>query len=630
MAAWYILLASVFLQSAAAVKAFLLIRSSGRRLAWILIVVAMVLIIGRRIVNLWNSWGNPAPVWERATLEAGLNFALSACMLAGVWLIGPMFHAFARAHGKLKVSEAAARRQAEELEMVYQHSPVGLAVLDRQLRYIRINEMLATMNGRAVQDCRGRTVFEAFPEIAPRVVEVLGHVLKTGLPMQNVEINDITLANGSQVSRLASYFPLRSEQGEVVGVMVAVLETTARRRAEKELEQYRKHLEELVAQRTAELDRTIAQLQREAAAREQTQVSLAQSESRYRTLFELSPVALWENDFSGIQAELNRLQSVKDWGAYFREHPEELSKILCQVRVLSVNHTTLAMYGANSQEELVAHLSKVLRPETALQFALDIECFAGGKESCAYEIEGRDVQGRRRVFFVHWAVVERRPDLVRVLVSQEDITRIKEAQEAMRTLTQKLLTVREEERRRVASDLHDSLAQGLVALKLAVHAAKVPPAVEQCDGLIQEVRQICHGLYPPVLERLGLAAALQQLCGGYDSQPEVSLQFPPELRNARLGNEVEIMLFRIAQEAINNAVRHGLAKRVRLLLETEDSRLRLSVQDDGKGFDVAGAGTGLGLLTMKDRATVIGGTLELTSQPGQTTVLATVPMQTQA
>lgn len=633
MAAAYILLASALLQLAAAIMAFRLIPLTGRRLAWILIATAMLLIVVRRTVGIYDIFTASGPPTKPETIEAVVNLVLSGCMLAGVWLIAPMFRAFASTQDELKASEASARQQAQELEQIYRYSPVGLAVLNRQLRYVRINEMLAQMNGRVAQECLGRTVFEMFPEIAPRVVEVLQHVFKTGLPVPNVETNDIPLSDGRQVARLANYVPLKSEQGEVVGVMVAVLDTTARRQAEKELEQYRKHLEELVVQRTAELDRTVAQLRQEAFVREQAQASLQESESRYRTLFDHSPVSLWENDFTGVQTEVDRLkaQGVKDWGAFVRERPQELAQILRHMRVLSVNHTTLVMFGANSPEELSAHLEKALTPETALQFAVDMECFASGKDSCSYEIQGQDIQGRRRFFFVHWVVVERRPEMVRVLVSQEDITRIKEAQETMRTLTHKLLTVREEERRRVAGELHDSFAQGLVAMKLSLHAAKVPPATaEHCDRLIQEVRTICHGLYPPVLERLGLAAALQQLCLECKSGVEVSLQFSPELRDARLGGEVEIMLFRIAQEAIANAVRHGNARQVQLRLLSQNGSLELRVEDNGEGFDVAAAGAGLGLLTMKDRATVIGGTLEVTSQPGRTVVLAKAPNPTKA
>jgi two-component system NarL family sensor kinase len=224
-------------------------------------------------------------------------------------------------------------------------------------------------------------------------------------------------------------------------------------------------------------------------------------------------------------------------------------------------------------------------------------------------------------------VEPREPGFLRVLASQVDITEQKKAEQALRTIAHKLIAVREEERRRVATDLHDSLAQGLVAMKLSLHASNYTSATEQCDRLIHEVREICQGLYPAVLERLGLAEGLTQLAEAYEPSVSVTVDYPYELSEARFGKDLEISLYRVAQEAINNAVRHGKAGQIEVELTLGGGRIGLSVTDDGGGFDVADQSRrGLGLLTMNDRIASVAGTLDIASKPGQTVVRATVPL----
>jgi PAS domain S-box-containing protein len=613
----------------AAILAVRLIPLTGRRLAWSLIAGAILLIVIRRCIAIYSAIETPLDPLD--ALEASVNLVISLLLMIGMWLIAPMFRQFAQAQKALKESEAAAKRHAQELEQIYRYAPIGLAVLDRNLRFVRVNEVQARTLGRTVDELQGMTVPEVFPEIMLRLRELYAPVLNEGRPVLGVEVSGVRSKDGSVGTRLNSYFPLKSDTGEIIGMVAAVQDITGRKRIEQELLRYRQGLEELVAQRTAELDRTIAELRREAQVRERTEAELRESERRYRLLFEQSPVALWENDFSGVFAELDALAAagIKDWKAYFKEHPDEAMRIIRTVRVLNVNQATVETFGARNREELLANTPKLFGPTVPAQFALDLECLALGQTSRSYDSDGWDLQGRLHDLSVRWTIVEpREPGLVRVLASQEDITEQKRAEQALRTIAHKLIAVREEERRRVATDLHDSLAQGLVALKLAMHASNFTSALEQCDRLIREVREICHGLYPAALEKLGLAAGLTQLAEAYEPSVSVTVDYPPEFADARFDKDLEISLYRVAQEAINNAVRHGKAGQIELELARSDGQICLSVRDDGGGFDVAGPNhPGLGLMTMKDRIAAIGGTLDITSQPGKTVVRATVPLR---
>ncbi|TFG85826.1 MAG: PAS domain S-box protein, partial [Gemmatimonadales bacterium] len=226
---------------------------------------------------------------------------------------------------------------------------------------------------------------------------------------------------------------------------------------------------------------------------------------------------------------------------------------------------------------------------------------------------------------------------------RRDITDRLKTEEALKLAHRQLVTAREQERRRLARELHDSIGQGLVALQLSMRTvlseSSIPPgqalaqrvteATQQCSRLVGEIRQLCHGLYPPTLESLGLVAALQQLvrsCG--NSGPPLELQHDEQLSSRRFSPDVEITLFRIAQEALSNAIRHSQATRIGISLTlTPDGLLWLRITDDGKGFDVESGKHGLGMISMKERAHSVGGVLVICSEPGQSVVKAGVPVQ---
>lgn len=197
---------------------------------------------------------------------------------------------------------------------------------------------------------------------------------------------------------------------------------------------------------------------------------------------------------------------------------------------------------------------------------------------------------------------------------------------------------REEERRKVAKDLHDSLAQDLVGLNLALQAGSdetdvrttqglFEAAATQCKSILQNIRFICYGLFPPTLESAGLASAIRRLL----EYPRLNrfhadVQCDDSLCEARFRPEIEIALFRIAQEAISNALRHSQGSELEVRLHRHGSQLLLTIQDNGKGFEDRREQAGLGIPSMQSRAAEIGGRFAIESQPGQTVVQVAVPM----
>ncbi len=201
---------------------------------------------------------------------------------------------------------------------------------------------------------------------------------------------------------------------------------------------------------------------------------------------------------------------------------------------------------------------------------------------------------------------------------------------------QQVLRAQEEERKRVARDLHDEVNQSLTALLLNIEAAgqDAPPALQPqlaevrrlADQAMGELLDLARQLRPTALDDHGLVAALKTHVRDFDRRDRASASFWADPRLGELSPDAQVVVYRVAQEALVNAARHSGASRVEVSLEPRDSRVRLEVSDNGTGFAFAEEGKGLGLSGMRERALLVGGTLEIDSRPGKgTSVVLEVP-----
>jgi two-component system CheB/CheR fusion protein len=213
-----------------------------------------------------------------------------------------------------------------------------------------------------------------------------------------------------------------------------------------------------------------------------------------------------------------------------------------------------------------------------------------------------------------------------------------------RGLVGQLVTAQEDERRRISRDLHDQLGQQLTALrlKLASHKQRCGSDEELCaeieelqklaERIDSEVDFLAWELRPSALDDLGLATALVNFAAEWSKHYHVPAEVHVAgMEGTRLAPQAETCLYRITQEALNNASKYAQAARVEIILERRDGNAVLVVEDDGVGFNLSEAvdgagGRGLGLVGMRERAALLGGTLEIESAPGKgTTIFARVP-----
>jgi signal transduction histidine kinase len=225
------------------------------------------------------------------------------------------------------------------------------------------------------------------------------------------------------------------------------------------------------------------------------------------------------------------------------------------------------------------------------------------------------------------------------------LDRLTEDRARVRRLAAQVISAQDEERARVARELHDSTAQMLAAvmLQLGVAAkestspaldARIATLREMASEALEEVRSLSHTIHPRVLDDLGLAAALEWLARQSREQDALDVEvYANDAGGPSISKLPASVLYRVAQEALRNAVRHARARRVELWLRHAPGIATLEVVDDGAGFDVRGAEErrpGMGLFSMRERVGLVNGTLEVTSAPGRgTRVVATVPVTEQ-
>ena len=253
----------------------------------------------------------------------------------------------------------------------------------------------------------------------------------------------------------------------------------------------------------------------------------------------------------------------------------------------------------------------------------------------------------KEVYFEKW---ERWFD-VRIYPSAEglsilfhDTTDRRQSQQEMRStleqlhsLSARLQTVREEERKRVARDLHDQIGQILTAVKMDVDwvAKRLPEKSELRSRLAatrdlvrdatQSLRNICTDLRPGVLDDLGIGAAIEWQANEFASRTGVPCEVCIPMEDIILDADLSTAIFRIFQEALTNVARHAEAKMVRASLTHRNGKVLLAVQDDGKGIldsDFTAPKGSLGLLGMKERAQACGGELRIWGEPGKGTIVA--------
>lgn len=356
---------------------------------------------------------------------------------------------------------------------------------------------------------------------------------------------------------------------------------------------------------------------REMAARERAEAAgaaLSLSEMKYRGLFESSPVPVLVLDPSGLVLEANPAA-----GALFGTTPGSLN---------SMNVAEL-VGKADAGKLLASHQDGKGQGGLLLLWR---------KDGSEVYLEPTVTQNR----------AERGEPVLQLLL--RDVTEEQHRQAGLRTYAAYVLRAQEEERKRIAQELHDEMVQALVLLCRRLDtvegaAGALPPSAldelrdarRSAEDAVQGLRDFARALRPPILEDLGLVTSIRRLLMDLAERAHLEGRLKVVGAERRLHPDAELGVFRIAQEALRNIERHAQATHVLVTLTFADQEARAEVRDNGVGFslppgtlDFAAHGQ-LGLLGMRERAEILGGSLEIQSSPGNgTTITVSTPIQARA
>ena len=361
------------------------------------------------------------------------------------------------------------------------------------------------------------------------------------------------------------------------------------------------------------------------------QAELEQARDRYADLYDFAPIGYLQIDARANIADVNLA------GAELVDRPRSfmigmpLSAMFVTEHLAAVREFLLEARLHADHAILHTEARVRRRPERVLR--LMARPLSSGKARTLL-VALLDVTDERRLEADRTALLEREQDRAAELARAVEAAR--DAETRVKTLLQRLVTVQEQERRRIARNLHDQLGQQMTALRLTIAAAKATASAEALQQRLdaieriaiqidKDVDDIAWDLRPAALDDVGLHGALQTLVQEWSASRNIEGEFHVSEPNAiRLTSDIESHLYRIVQEALNNVAKHAQATHVAVLLERRGHDVLAIVEDNGKGFDVAGAtekGGGMGLLSMQERAALVGGEFQVESAPGKGTTL---------
>ncbi|MGD9300537.1 MAG: PAS domain S-box protein [Desulfobacterales bacterium] len=499
---------------------------------------------------------------------------LTLCVLIGL----SVFLLYRKASVEIRMrqsAEKALRESEARYRRLYHHTPAMLHSIDTSGRIVSVSDYWSEVMGYRREDVIGQRLTAFFSAQSRRYAEeqVFPEFFKTGfikdIPYQFVK------KNGQVIDVLLSAIADRDKQGRIIRTLAVSIDVTERKRAEEAL----KLAKETLSRYSKDLERQVQSRSRE-----------------IHSILKYTPAVVYIKDKEGRYTLVN-------------SRYEELFDV-----------DNEAVRGKTDYDILPKGVADQFR-------ASDLKVL---KESRSFQENEHIPQadGLHTYLSVKFPIYDESGAISGVCGILNDITALKKAQDRLRRLSAGIMAGQEKERSAIARELHDELGQVLTALRMdsvwlqerlkVSDATASERALTMCrliDKNIEDVRGMAFRLRPGVLDDLGLVDALEWYTTDFERRTEITCVF--EYENIPILSEnVATAAYRITQEAITNVARHALASRVEVVLKAHNSTLTLAVVDDGRGFDPLelSDSEGLGVAGMRERASLVGGTLEVHSQ----------------
>lgn len=354
------------------------------------------------------------------------------------------------------------------------------------------------------------------------------------------------------------------------------------------------------------------ELAAEIADRQRAEKALHTSEARLRAILDHSPAVIFLKDTQGRYLHVNR--------QFERQFRLDRSQV--------AGRTDSEIFPREQAIQFQGHDREVLRGGVPLEFEETARYHGGNRVSIVSKFPLRDARGK----------------IYALCGIATDITERKQAEEALKNLSRKILHAQEEERRRISRELHDEVGQSLTAISVGLATLKTKSASKSqafarrvvgtqrlLEGTMETVHHFARELRPATLDDLGLLPALRSHISGFAERTGLRAQFSADASVEQLGDQEKTALFRIAQESLTNVAKHARASRVKVSLRRNGEGFCMEIADNGRSFRIDPKDAGrkkqrLGLLGMQERARLVNGLFSVKPTPGRgTTVQVVVP-----
>ncbi len=539
---------------------------------------------------------------------------------------GLMLASIVRDLTRQKQMEASLRQSQEFLSDLLENMPASIYVTLADGRVHLLNHTAEQSLGILRERAIGSRLDALFPVDQARTFgETNQRVLEQGEPLAFEEM----MGNADERHYYHTVkFPLRNAIGHVDAVGGISIDITERKRAEHALCRHSERLELLRQMDQAILENrplsetaatALRELRRLVPSRRASVITL--DETAYEMLI--------------VAADGDSTANVPLGQRFVIQHHSEYAELFDRLRQGKP-------YLVSSTCELRALFSTRLFPEESNCY-LNVPLIARDKLFGVLCLSAADPNGFAAE---HLQIVREVADEIAVAIRSRDLLdQVRVGRERMKMLSRQLVTAQESERREIARELHDQVGQSLSTLSatLSIAGSQLAPALfpdvtrrlQDAQRLVEEtvgcVRQLMSELRPPVLDDYGLAAALRWYGTQFAERTGIAVQLSAQDPSPRLPVTTEITLFRIAQEALTNVARHASATQVTIKLEATDGDTRLTIADNGKGFDSdlhhrCMARPEWGIINMRERADAVNGNFTIQTAPGRgTTIVVTVP-----
>ena len=512
--------------------------------------------------------------------------------------------------------ELSLKENEEQFRAITESAPEGIVIVDNDGNILSWSNGARKIFGYTAEEIIGRPASDLLPaghyrqshEHGMEDLHETGHYGKMGKVFESVGLRK----DGTSFPLEISMSPYETSR-KIYYYAVIIRDVTGRKQTEEELRRHRDHLDELVKEKTAELTATNQQLQQQIIECTHMAQSLRNSEEQYRMLVQSANSIILRMDKNGV--------------------------------VKFFNEFALNYFGFQEEEILGRSVVGTIVPKTDT-LGLDLEAMIRDitKHPDHYAMNENEnmLRSGERVW-IAWtnkAIVDKERNVTEILCIGTDITRSKLAeqrllnyQKQLQSLASELSLAEERERRRIAVDLHDRIAQsmGLARIKIeelskSGHCANAGQSIaeirELLDQTIQATRSLTFELCPPVLYELGFETALEWQMEEIRKLYGLTINFENSMNAAPLDDDMRVILFQATRELLVNVAKHAGAKSARVCVEKNGRCIRINVEDDGVGFDMAeaerrvGKNGGFGLFSIRERLKYLGGSLECDSQQG--------------